>query len=387
MRPIRNTWPVFVIVFASFLLVTLFCSHVTPRAKETDLTRKKLTLKGFPRAIWRESFIDEVRYFHLAFKSGDVLVYTNNYVWLYDSSGKLLWKQGEGRDWKYITGGGISDDGRKIIFQVNLEKKVATNLLDMDMYYLDREGKLIWVKDNPYRYNQSQLSRTGKYILFGDPIEKNVKVYDQNLNHLWERELYLWYISFDPMENFLFDAHGGLLFNMEGRQVWDVGGLARILSVSDNAEVIISQRFLGRKTTSEMYIVGRVALKKVVLNGAGGCVSPDGSLVAVVTDDTKLKVYRTQELFTSSPEQLPPIFQCDFLKADVLNISRDNMTVLVFGKENMYQRTLMLVGLNQNKVLWKESFPDHIKKVYLTENNKYILVKQDPTTIEMFQAY
>jgi hypothetical protein len=245
----------------------------------------------------------------------------------------------------------------------------------------------LWTKDNPYRYNMTQLSPTGSYIVFGDPMEKQIKIYDANLNLLWTKELYLWYISFDPKEHFLFDAVEGLLFNLEGRQVWDVGGLSRILSVSDEAEVMLTQKFLGRKGTDEMYLIDRTAIKKVVLQGRGGCVSPDGSMVAIVTPDKKLKIYRTKELLTTSVEELPPIFQCDYFEPKFMNFSRDNMTLLAFGKQSIYQRELILIGLNQNKILWKESLPDTVKEVLTTQNNRYILTKQDPTTIQMYLGY
>jgi hypothetical protein len=388
-RPVA--WAGALVLLLSFILVFFLSEGVSSRPGKADRKgvpeKKKLSLRGFPRAAWRESFPGKIEGLHLARKSGDVLVHTHKRVWYYDSSGKILWKQGEDRGWKYIAGSGVSDDGQRILFQVNLEPKVATNLLELDVYYLDQEGHLLWVKDNPYRYNSSQLSPSGHYILFGDPLEKLLKVHDQNLNPLWQKDLYLWYISFDPKEHFLFDAVEGLLFNLEGRQVWDVGGFSRILSVSDDAEVILTQRFLGRESTQDMYLVARTALKKVVFSGLGGCVSPDGSLLALVGPDGNLKVYRTQEVLTADIKELPPLFQCPFLRPSLLNFSRDNTTLLVFGKENQFQTRLMLVGLSENKVLWKEGLEDTIKPPLVTEDNRLILIKRDPTTIDMLIAY
>ncbi|GEM_PF-1174849 len=391
MKTRPGAWAVALVLFFSFILVFFLSKRVYPGSGRADkkgsLQKGKLSIRGYPRGAWRESFPGKIEGLHLARRSGDVLVHTHKRVWYYDADGKLLWKQGGGRGWSYITGAGVSDDGQRILFQVNLEPKVATTLLDLDIYYLDREGHLLWVKDNPYRYNSSQLSPSGRYIMFGDPLEKLLKVHDQNLNPLWQKDLYLWYISFDPKEHFLFDAVEGLLFNLEGRQVWDVGGLSRILSVSDDAEVILTQRFLGRKSTDEMYLVARTALKKVVFPGLGGCVSPDGSLLALVSPDGLLKVYRTQEVLTANIEELPPLFKCSFLRPHLLKFSRDNESLLIFGKENQFQARLMLVGLSENKVLWKESLDESIKTVFPTEDNRLILIKRDPTTIDMLLAY
>lgn len=390
----KKQWQIFIyfilISFAACMMITSSMRTQAGQKKGKDrriLESKNLSFKGYPRAMWRESFPQEIKGSCLARKSGDVLIHTYEKVWLFDSSGKLVWKQGDGRGWKYIAGAGISEDGRKAIFQVNLEPKIATNLLELNVYCIDREGTLLWAKNNPYRYNLSQLSPGGNYIIFGDPIEKLIKVHDQGLNLLWQKELYLWYIDFDPKENFLFDAVEGLLFDMKGRQLWDMGGQGRILSVSEDAEVILTQKFLGRESTRDMQLISRTALKKVMLEGFGGCVSSDGSLAAIVNSKGWIQVFRTKEILEGGLEGLPPIFQYEFLSAELMNFSDDNKSLLVFGKETQYKTRLLLAGLSENKVLWMESFEDSVKPPQVTRDNRLILFMRDPNTVEMFAAY
>jgi len=352
--------------------------------KESD--QDKAPRGNWPKVAWRETFLEEIQGFDLARRSGEVVVHSNHHVWYYNAEGKQAWKMGEGKEWKYIGGAGISWDGQRVLFQTNLEPRRSTNLLNLDVCLADAAGNLEWVKKNPYRYNTTRFSPSGRYILFGDPIEKTTKVHDQNLNLLWQKEIYLWYVVFDPVEHFVFDSLSGLLFDLEGRQVWDLGGNNRILSVSDNAEEVLSARFLGTQPQSALFLVSRTALKKVPLIGNSGAVSPDGSLLAYANGAHQILVYRTAELFSAGPD-LKPIFTVGFEKPMLMNISRDNRSLFVFGQENQMRWVLMLVWLPEQKVLWREGVQDVVRDVKVTEDNRWIVYKREKLSLVKLQGY
>ena len=381
MEPMKNLkprWP-WMIGFGILAAVLLGAGRKQPDQDQTPHD-------SWPQVDWRESFPEEIQGFDLARRTGEVVVHSDRHVWYYNAEGKLAWKMGEGKGWQYLGSAGISWDGQRVLFQSNLEPRRHTNLLNLDVYLVDGSGNLEWVKKNPYRYNTSKFSPSGRYILFGDPLEKTTKVYDQNLNLLWQKELYLWYVIFDPAEQFLFDSVTGLLFDLQGRQVWDLGGNNRVLSVSDRAEVVLAARFLGLQPASDLFLISRTALKKVPLQGSAGCVSPDGSLLAYANGDHQIVVYRTPELFSAGPE-LKPIFTVGFAKPLLMNLSRDNRSLFVFGQENQFQTVLMLVWLPEQKVRWKEGVQDTVQEVKVTEDNRGIVYQKDKNTLVKLRGY
>jgi len=354
--------------------------------KEPDLDK---TPRGkWPKVVQRETYLEEIQGFDLARRTGELVVNSLERVWYYNTEGKQVWKMGDGKEWKYVGNLGISWDGQRVLFQTNLQPRHGTNQLDLDVHLVDAQGELQWVKKNPYRYNTSKFSPSGRFVLFGDPMEKTTKVYDQNLNLLWQKEIYAWYVVFDPAEEFLFDSVSGLLFDLEGHQVWDMGGNNRVLSVSDRAEVVLGARFLGLQPAADLFLIGRTALKKVPLKGRGGCVSPDGSLLAYVNAEGKVVVYRTQELFSAGPE-LKPIFSLGFDQPLLMNLSRDNRSLFVFGQENqtLQQWGMMLVWLPDQKVLWKENVQDVVRDVKVSEDNRWIAYKREKMSLVKMQGY
>ena len=341
---------------------------------------------NWPKVVWRESVTEEIQSFYLARRAGQVMFHSQERVWYDGAEGKQVWKMGEGRGWKYIGGGGISWDGQRVLFQTNLEPRRHTNLLDLDVYLVDGAGNLVWVKKNPYRYNTSRLSPSGRFILFGDPFEKTTKVYDQNLNLLWEKEIYLWHVMFDPEEHYLFDSVSGLLFDPQGQQVWDMGRNMRVLALSDDAEVLLAGRFLGGPQAQELFLISRTALKKVPMPGLSGSVSPDGSMFAYATPEHQVRVYRTAELFTAGPE-LKPLFTLGFAQPLLMNLSRDNRSLFIFGQENQLQWSLILVWIPERKVLWREGVEDVVRDVQVAEDNRFVVFKKDKTTLVKLQSY
>lgn len=367
-------------------LLVLAAALLWAGRKEPDLD--KAPRGNWPKTVQRETYTEEIQGFDLARRTGELAVNSNQHVWYYNAEGKQVWKMGEGRGWQYVGNLGISWDGQRVLFQTNLQPRQATNLLDLDVHLVDAGGNLQWVKKNPYRYNTSKFSPSGRYVLFGDPIEKATKVHDQDLNLLWQKEIYLWFVVFDPAEQFLFDSVSGLLFDFEGRQVWDMGGNTRVMSVSDRAEVVLAGRFLGLQPTSELYLVSRTALKKVPLKGGVGCVSPDGSLLAYANAERKVVVYRTQELFSAGPE-LKPIFSLNFDRPLLMNLSRDNRSLFIFGQVSQAQMkwALMLVWLPEQKVLWEQGVEDVVQDVKVSEDNRWIAYKREKMSLVKLRGY
>jgi hypothetical protein len=158
------------------------------------------------------------------------------------------------------------------------------------------------------------------------------------------------------------------------------------LSVSDNAEEVLSARFLGTQPQSALFLVSRTALKKVPLIGNSGAVSPDGSLIAYANGAHQILVYRTAELFSAGPE-LKPIFTVGFEKPMLMNISRDNRSLFVFGQENQMRWVLMLVWLPEQKVLWREGVQDVVRDVKVTEDNRWIVYKREKLSLVKLQGY
>lgn len=341
---------------------------------------------NWPQVVWRESIPAEIQAFCLARRTGEVLFHSLEQVWYLSAEGRQVWKMGEGRGWKYIGGAGLSWDGQRALFQTNLEPRRHTNLLELEVHLVDGAGQVLWVKKNPYRYNTSVLSPSGRLLLFGDPFEKSVKVYDQNLSLLWEKDIYLWHVRFDPEERYLFDSVSGLLFDLTGRQVWDMGRNMRVLSVSRDAEVLLTARFLGGPNAPELFLMSRTALKKMPLPGRDGAVSPDGSLFAYAAPESQVRVYRTAE-FLAAGTEVKPLLSLDFGQPVLMNLSRDNRSLFIFGRENQFQWSLMLVWIPTGKVLWREGVEEVVREVQVTEDNRFVVFKKDRSTLVKLQAY
>ncbi len=337
------------------------------------------------RSVWVQTFPEKVKHAYLATQTGEVLVHSLNHVWLVGSNGVVSWTQGNGQGWNYICGAGIAADGSRSLFQTDTQPKQATNLLNLTVHYLDREGEVIWSNPNPYKYNSSQLSPSGKYIFFGDAFEKGARMFDEQFNLVWEKDLYLWYLIFDPLENYTYDAVDGLLFNMQGRQVFDFGARGnKIYGISDNAEVILVKQFLGPKR-SEMFLMSKKMLKRVDFMGLGGGVSPDGSLIAVVTEKKKLKVFDTLQVLEAGNLDVEPLIQTGLARTQIMNFSRDNQTLFIKG-DNMAGQLLMMIDLENKQILWKAPPPSGTTKVVPMQDNKNIMVLTDSSTVMMLKG-
>lgn len=352
----------------------------------------KITSPGkklvFPALIWTYGFPEEVVGAALAGKTGQLAAATSHKVYYFEPGRPdAVWDAGQGVQWKHIDDVGISWNGDRVLFQTDIKQKKSTEAMNLTIHLLDGQGNQLWEKLNPYRYEDAMLSPSGKYIIIGEALHTRTKVFDDNLNLLWEREMQFWYLAFDPLERYLFDGEGGILYNIAGEQVWDFGRYTLILSVSDNAEFVMTKYYRTVKSSQRMFLMGRLALKKIEFAGTGGCISPDGTYTAFVSADKKLVVYRTRELLSSGAESLPPLFQTGYLKPTVMHISRDNRSLFVLGEENQLITTMMLVDLTRMKVAWKKSMAESIRVALPTEDNREVVVQAGPITLRRYRCY
>jgi len=246
---------------------------------------------------------------------------------------------------------------------------------------------VVWQKPNPYRYQNAMLSPSGNYILVGELMHHGVKCFDGNLNPLWTRDIQYWYITFDPLEHYIFDGEVGALYTVAGEPVWNMGAYTRILSVSDNADYVMTQYFRTAEAAQRIFLIGRTALKKIELQGTGGCVSPDGLLTAYVGEDKKLKVYRTLELLQGGGQGLPPLFTDDFIRPYVIQISRDNRSLFVMGLKSGLRSVITLVDLEKMKTAWERPVEGSVRVALPTEDNRWVLLKADERTLMKWQCY
>ena len=313
------------IFLALGLMIVIGLTGIQAAAKTKD--------QPSPGLVFKELSAQPIKGIYLALSTGEALIHSEEWVKFNDANGKLLWKK-DGM--KYVTGAGVSRDGDVIIFQTSpVPKTTAQTTLNLTIHILDQKGQELLSKDNPYRYFTSILSPKGNYIVFGDPLAKKIYVYDRSMNPLWEREAYLWYIGFDPEEQFIYDSTSGMILNRDGRRVWELASGMRFLSISSGAEVVLSQPFLTvLESQKKIYLTSRVSLEQVIFDGYCAGVSYDGSLVAYQGLDRKIKVFRTRELFEKNKESGTgsPIWTGDIYLARTLQFSRDAQTLFIHGE-------------------------------------------------------
>ncbi len=337
--------------------------------------------------VFFKTYKKELKGIYLARSSGDVLVHTTEWISLLDTTGKQLWKK---KGFKYVCGAGISRDGSIILFQTSSKPKTGPQtLLNLTVHIYNKNGEELISALNPYRYFNSVLSPKGNYIVFGDPVTKKIYVYDRNLNRLWERETYLWYIGFDPDEQFIYDSAFGLILNMKGRRVWELPSGMKFLSISSGAEVVLSQPFLLLKSKNQIYLTNRVSLEQVIFTGLIATVSYDGSLVAYQDLAHRIWIWRTRDLIEhiKSRAQTTALGKIDFVPCKMLNFSLDDKTVFLYGISKQGVGYARLVRLLDMKTLWSKNWSKAPEKILVSEDNKFVLIQSGPFTIELYQLY
>lgn len=388
-------------VLAAFLLLWLLLPGPgTPGIWTDDKVedkKEKPSISGpakmaYPLLLWRRSFPEEIKGVVIARKSGQVAAHTMSKVYYFQEAkfkapGDAAWTAGLGKSWKHIEGLNISQDGNMVLFQTDVKKKTGTEALNLTIHLMDGEGRVVWQKPNPYRYEKTLLSPSGQYIMIGDVFHADMKCHDHNLVALWQAEIPYWYMAFDPLERFIFDGEGGILYTIKGEQIWDFGPYTKILSVSDNAEYVMSKYYRSIKSAQRMFLMGRLVLKKIELAGSGGCISPDGSLSAYVNSEKKLVVYRTRELLEAGGPSIRPLFRTGFIKPWTIQISRDNRTLFVMGQEAALSSVMMLVNLEKMKTIWKRPVSENLRIALPTEDNREVVVKSGPTMLKKLRCY
>lgn len=368
----------FLLALTFVLVVGTFSeSAYSEQGKDKDGPKKGL--------VFKESWKEDLKGVYLATSTGDVLVHTEQWVRFYDVNGKLVWKKD---DLNFVTGGGVSREGDLIIYQSSpVPKTGQLTTLDLTVHILNHQGDEVLSKPNPYRYFNTLLSPKGTYIVFGEATAKKIYVYDKNLNPLWERETYLWYIGFDPDERFIFDSVSGMLLNTDGRRVWELPAGQKFLGISSGAEVVLSQPFLtigsGR---NKLYLTNRVSLEQVILDGYCAGVSYDGSLIAYQGLDRKVLVYRTRELFEKEKGrgEANPVWSLDINLAKLLQFSRDAQSLFIYGETSQKYGKAIFIDLNSGKKLWDKEWFSPLLKYVLSEDNRFFLAQTDSRSIEYY---
>jgi len=368
----------FLLALTFVLVVGTFSeSAYSEQGKDKDGPKKGL--------VFKESWKEDLKGIYLATSTGDVLVHTEQWVRFYDVNGKLVWKKD---DLNFVTGGGVSREGDLIIYQSSpVPKTGQLTTLDLTVHILNHQGDEVLSKPNPYRYFNTLLSPKGTYIVFGEATAKKIYVYDKNLNPLWERETYLWYIGFDPDERFIFDSVSGMLLNTDGRRVWELPAGQKFLGISSGAEVVLSQPFLtigsGR---NKLYLTNRVSLEQVILDGYCAGVSYDGSLIAYQGLDRKVLVYRTRELFEKEKGrgEANPVWSLDINLAKLLQFSRDAQSLFIYGETSQKYGKAIFIDLNSGKKLWDKEWFSPLLRYVLSEDNRFFLAQTDSRSIEYY---
>jgi hypothetical protein len=331
----------------------------------------------FSGKVFQQNYKDPIRDIYLAKGSGDLLVHGDQWIEYYDNTGKLLWKKtGVG----YICGAGVSRDGNTVLFQTSATPKTQQTLLDLTVHIFDHSGKELLSQPNPYRYYTSILSPKGGYLVFGDQMAKKIYVYDQGLNSLWERDTWLWYISFDADDQFIFDSTLGLVLNNQGRRVWELPSGTRPLAISKNADILVSQKFLSAKNRNQIFMTERSTAKQVVLEGYYATVSFDGSLAAFEGMDRKIRVVRTAELMdkgSANPKDLSALWTGEIYQVTLLQLSTDNSKLAYGGLTSQQNVRVMGVDLAKSKNIfakeWINSPPEYIS---VTEDCGFMVAKK-----------
>ena len=344
------------------------------------------SLRAGPRENWRKSFPAEVTGVAVAALTGEVVASTEEQVFLFRGSGDPAWTVGSGQGWKHVEGLGINRDASRIVFQTDLKPRQSTEDMNLAIHLLDGQGKELWQKPNPGRFESIMMSPTGKYLLTGEVFRPGLKFFDADLNRRWEKPLQFWCLRFDPTEKYLLDGEGGKLFTVEGAQVWDFGPWTRVLSVSDGAGYVMTQYFRTVRAAQSIFLSGRRELKKIELKGTGGCLSPDGSLAAYVSVSGKLQVFATSELLDAG-ESARPLFSMAFKKPWMMQIGRDNRTLLALGAESDERSALLLLDLAGRRVTWEKEVDPSLRTAFAPEDNREVTLQTDPRTLVNYRAW
>jgi len=364
--------------------VVLF-GAVLVAAKDGGVSRPLSALSG-PRENWKKSFSAPVTGVAVAAVTGEVAANTESAVYFFRGDADPVWTAGGDQDWKHVEGLAVSRDASRVVFQTDIKPRASTEAMNLTIHLLDREGKEVWRKPNPGRYQSLMMSPTGKYLAVGELLHPDTKLLDDNLNVLWEKPVQFWYLRFDPTEKYLLDGEGGKLYTMEGAQVWDFGPWARVLSVSDEAEYVMTQYFRTVKAAQSIFLVGRREMKKVELKGTGGCVSPDGSLAAYVGLSGKLGVFNTADLLAAG-EDAKPLMSVTFKKPWMIQIGRDNRTLLALGVESDLRSVLMLLDLVEKRAAWRKEVDPSLRVAVAPEDNREVTVQMDDRTLVNYRSW
>ncbi len=332
--------------------------------------------KTFPAIVWKLVLPEPISGIDMAEETGHAVVGTESkLIYMKDGPGPE-WTAGPGKGWKYLRDPAVSRDGTRVFFQTDDKRKKTTEKLDLTVRMHDGQGNELWARPNPYKNKFATLSPEGGYIAFGEPIHQGVWIHDSKMEKLWGNEhMQYWSIAFDAEDKYFFDGQGGILYTVEGKQVWDFGPRTRVLSVSDNAEYILTSYYITLKTGTTMFLMGRLDLKKIVLKGTGGRVSPDGSLTAYVNGEGELAVYNTAELLGMGPDKLRPLYKRPFKRPWYMNIGRDNRTLFVLGEEDEKSSAMLFIDLEAREERWREPVGDQVKVADARDDNSEVLVR------------
>jgi len=328
--------------------------------------------KQAPGLAYARLFAGEVKGLYLAGTTGEVLVYGDEWVEYLDGAGKQLWKK---TGYQHVCGGGVSRDGQTVLFQTSPAPKVQQSMLELTVHVADRAGNEIVNQPNPQRYFTSILSPKGNYIVFGDPLAQTVYVYDRQLNLLWTRNIYLWYVGFDPEEQLIYDSASGIVLSNRGRRVWQLPSGAKFLSVSSGAEVLLSQAFGTVASRTRIYLTSRTTAREVILQGHCAGVSFDGSLTGFEDLDRKVHVYRTMELFDkmSGSQEVKPIWTGDFYFARQIRFSADNSRLYIYGDTMQQSGRVEVIDLSKGRQLWEKDWVNPPSNIAVSEDLRFLV--------------
>ena len=330
-----------------------------------------------PKLLWEKTYTDKIRGIYISNDAGNVIVHTSKKILYLSPSGERLWEKGEGKNWGWIGGVGISDDGEYIVFQAALATEEAEQIKDFYTYYLDKTGKVIW--SSKTLKGITSFSPDGKYIITGSALDEEMEVYNNRGILLWKTKTAgIWSIKFDPTGKFFFanEAGIGVLYSTAGDKIatFNAGMNPQIC---DNAQYILVQSIELDKRSS-IYLYQRNGKLLKTLNGKGGCISQDGSLYIIV-DKNRLRLIQREKDSVLWEIGVPDINTC--------SISRNNRFIFAVSRKGADEYSVIYIFDIKDKKKIKPLKINGLEKVRVTSDGKYFIVLQKGNKVRMFKNY
>ena len=392
MKPFKLIASIVGVLVGLGLIVNGYAGEKTKRALDPEEQKfVEAGLKPFePKLLWEKKFKEQVCQVDVAKESGDVIVSTSGFkknlsdtVYLFDKTGKVLWRQGPMEKIHKPWNAHISDKGQIITYDM-----IDWNTYFTVVFYVDRNNKEWWHKAFP---GASHLSPDGSWVVVAPSggTGKAVIILNDKEEVVLNKEYY-WaggaevrfsensqYVAvmdtryvYDQNIYWIFDRQGNIVLEFkkeqgDGVKAFAVNGLFSVASmVPESIYNLKGEKIItGHRTTISGD--GKVAIKKT------------RSEV-----ETKLDVIKVAALKTLKSYHMP----ASSYKRDLLKISF-NGRYIVLGPHDVYSSKVIVLDIVKG-LFWKvdlvvphytivsEQSPNcpWSRGVFFTKDEKYMVV-------------